>query len=333
MTPTELTVTVGSNDGHTTKSIVERHSDVKLVFEAPEGRTIESVTLDGEAIELNEGVYIIEDITSAAVFYVALNEVEPEVVYVQPEYVNVSLILDGCADGQFAAAKGEDFTVVLSVPEGRSIVSVSCNGEDVTDAAAEGAYIIEAIDTDAVIVVTLNELEPEVVIETVIKEIYIEPEHVNVTLSVGGHATVRHLVAKAMDAAIAVTPSDNWILDSLTLNGEDVTDAVADGVYTIPAASLEDDAELNAVFAYAGEVIFDFTTGVETMDGCDFRVYSDAEDLVIENVPTNARVAVYSTAGQLIASAEAGDNDIVRISLLPGIYVVTVDNVALKIKH
>lgn len=207
--------------------------------------------------------------------------------------------------------KGKEYTVTL--PMGSLI------GADGIVTNPEVSANFSGLDVDK---------EPEVV--------YVQPEHVNVYLEVGDHVAVAHKVAKEQDATVNVAPTENWILSKLTLNDADVTeDVAADGNYTIPAASLKEDANLKAEFAYNGTPMFDFTTSVDgIVDGCDYKVYSDNNDLVIENVPANAKVAVYSVAGLKIAEeSNLGDTDIIRISLNPGVYVVIINNDALKVKH
>lgn len=80
---------------------------------------------------------------------------------------------------------------------------------------------------------------------------------------------------------------------------------------------------------------FDFSTSVDgVVDGCDYKVYSDNEYLVIENVPAHAQVAIYTVAGlKVVGDTNHGDTDIIRINLNPGVYIVIINDDALKVKH
>lgn len=149
------------------------------------------------------------------------------------------------------------------------------------------------------------------------------------TYSAEGLSDMTASIAKGSTVTVAVTPAENFKVERVSFNGEDAT--LSGDSFTTPVLDT-DEARLEVTFAYDGTVVFDFTNGVESVDGCPYKVWNDTDHIVIENVKAGADIKVYSVAGVEIAATTAGD-DIVKISVLPGVYVIVIDNVALKIRH
>lgn len=149
------------------------------------------------------------------------------------------------------------------------------------------------------------------------------------TYSVNGLSDMTVSVSKGSTVTVNVTPADNFKAESVTFNGEDVE--LSDDSFTTPALD-SDEALLEVTFAYDGTVLFDFSTGVDDIADCPFKVWNDEDHIVIENVTVGADIKVYSVAGVLIADTTATD-EVVNISVLPGVYVVVIDGVGLKVKH
>ncbi|MDE5957708.1 MAG: hypothetical protein K2G78_05310 [Muribaculaceae bacterium] len=149
------------------------------------------------------------------------------------------------------------------------------------------------------------------------------------TYSVSGLSDVTTTVAKGSTVTVNVAPAENFKVESVIFNGEDA--ALSGDSFTTPALD-SDEALLEVTFAYDGTVLFDFTTGVEDIADCPFKVWRDDDHIVIENVTVGADIKVYSMAGVLIADTTATD-EVVNISVLPGVYVVVIDGVGLKVKH
>lgn len=149
------------------------------------------------------------------------------------------------------------------------------------------------------------------------------------TYSVSGLSDVTTTVAKGSTVTVNVAPAENFKVESVAFNGEDVE--LSGDSFTTPALD-SDEALLEVTFAYDGTILFDFTTGVEDIADCPFKVWSNDDHIVIENVTVGADIKVYSVAGVLIADTTATD-EVVNISVLPGVYVVVIDGVGLKVKH
>lgn len=149
------------------------------------------------------------------------------------------------------------------------------------------------------------------------------------TYSVSGLSDVTTTVAKGSTVTVNVAPAENFKVESVIFNGEEA--ALSGDSFTTPALD-SDEALLEVTFAYDGTILFDFTTGVDDIADCPFKVWSNDDHIVIENVTVGADIKVYSVAGVLIADTTATD-EVVNISVLPGVYVVVIDGVGLKVKH
>lgn len=165
-----------------------------------------------------------------------------------------------------------------------------------------------------------GEVEPPVV----------EP-FVTVTFSVGGNAGFAYKAPRGEEATVAIEGSEDWQLDTLLVNGEDVTlDVAADGVYTIAADVMEKNVALEAEYVFAHEINFEFTTEVSTIEGCAYKVYKDGDVLVIDGIAAGDVVKVYTLNGMMLADL-VSSNEAVKISAPNGTYIVMINNVALKV--
>lgn len=144
-------------------------------------------------------------------------------------------------------------------------------------------------------------------------------------------ANVSFQVLQGKDATVALTPSADWKLATLTLNGEDVTKAVADNAYTI--AAIEADAKLVATYEYAYEVETIQTSGVVDVAGKQITVANDGDRISVEGVAEGDTIKVYTVNGMVIANVVA-EQDIVKISCPTGqVYIVVINDKAVKIQH
>lgn len=144
-------------------------------------------------------------------------------------------------------------------------------------------------------------------------------------------ANVSFQVLQGKDATVALTPSADWKLATLTLNGEDVTKAVADNAYTI--AAIEADAKLVATYEYAHEVETIQTSGVVDVAGKQITVANDGDRISVEGVAEGDTIKVYTVNGMVIANVVA-EQDIVKIACPTGqVYIVVINDKAVKIQH
>lgn len=154
---------------------------------------------------------------------------------------------------------------------------------------------------------------------------------VKVDVELVNFANVSFQVLQGKDATVALTPSADWKLATLTLNGEDVTKAVADNAYTI--AAIEADAKLVATYEYAHEVETIQTSGVVDVAGKQITVANDGDRISVEGVAEGDTIKVYTVNGMVIANGVA-EQDIVKISCPTGqVYIVVINDKAVKIQH
>lgn len=137
-------------------------------------------------------------------------------------------------------------------------------------------------------------------------------------------------ITKSVD--LAIETKENWKLETLTLNGEDVTADVADGRYVSPAASKAMD--FVATFAYDGVVVT--PTGVDdVVTDLNLRGWSDGGKLYVAGLKEGQIVNVYTVGGATVATATVGADDTLEFTLGQGIYIITVtegaQTVALKL--
>ena len=159
-------------------------------------------------------------------------------------------------------------------------------------------------------------------------------EYVSIDFEIGGYASATYRMVKGEPTVVSIKPSEEWKLVSLTLDGENVTDKVSEnGLYEVPA--LEADAKLAAEFEYYEDLELTDLTGVGsiTADNRDIRVYNENGNIVVEGLVKGDNIAVYTVGGMMIANHVA-DKDKVNIAAPSGnIYIVRVNNGAVKIQH
>lgn len=122
-------------------------------------------------------------------------------------------------------------------------------------------------------------------------------------------------------ASIALTPAEGWKLETLTLNGDDVTNNVVNGAYTSPAAT----AEMNfvATFSYADVVVT--PAGIDdVVTDLNLRGWSQDGKLMIAGLKAGQIVNVYTAGGSMMAAATVGEQDMLEIAVPAGVYIVTV---------
>lgn len=156
-------------------------------------------------------------------------------------------------------------------------------------------------------------------------------DYVTINFSIGGYAGLGYKTVKNEEATVLIEGSDYWELDKLYLNGENVTEDVDFfGSYTIPASALAKNVTLEAEFTFNHEINFDFTTGIDNVEGCKYTVSTNADGITIDGVSVGDQIKVFSTNGMLLAEREA-TNEKVTISVPNGTYIVLINNVAIKV--
>lgn len=127
----------------------------------------------------------------------------------------------------------------------------------------------------------------------------------------GGLVKQTYLIGDAV--SMQFEPTAGWVLNSVTLNGEDVTDDVAsDGRYTTPV--LVDDATLAVVFEKSGD------GGINDLSVSDIRVYAREGVVTISGADAFSNATVYNLDGAVIYS---GTDKSISLDE-SGVYLLTV---------
>lgn len=149
----------------------------------------------------------------------------------------------------------------------------------------------------------------------------------NLTVTVKGQSKMTYSVVAGQPVIIALEPAEGFKVSSVTFNDEPIEDV--DNSITTP--SIEADSQINVEYAWADEIKFDYTTGVDKVNGCDFLVYRNNDEIVIENVETYSQINVFTVSGVKIASTVSNEIDVVRIRIVPGVYIITINGTAIKV--
>lgn len=147
------------------------------------------------------------------------------------------------------------------------------------------------------------------------------------TVTVKDQSRITYSVLEGQTVTITLTPADGFKVLSATFNDE-ILNPIDNTVVT---PEIEEDSDLTVEFAWDGEIGFEYTTGLETVNGCDFRVYRQDNFIVIENIESYSQVNIYTLSGVKLGSSISNDSDTIRINVVPGIYIITINGFAIKV--
>ncbi len=154
-----------------------------------------------------------------------------------------------------------------------------------------------------------------------------------VTYTVDNNTVQLSPVELNQQAELNVEVAEGWKLDTLTINGLDVTNEVTAGRYVAPGAT--GPVAFAATFAYDGD-LFTPVSADEIVSDLELRGWSENGNLFVGGVKEGQIVKVYTVGGSEMASTVVGaDEDTVRINVPANTYIVTVTDgtrqVALKL--
>jgi hypothetical protein len=131
----------------------------------------------------------------------------------------------------------------------------------------------------------------------------VEDLYLTIIQSEGG--CVKMPVTKGANYAVVIEAENGWKINTVTYDGQDVTEQVKDGVYTTPT--------MNASATL--RVAFESVTNVrDARIYSNVKVYGQGNDIVVTNVEPGDIINVYTTNGMLVSSTVAG-SDRVSISV------------------
>lgn len=156
-------------------------------------------------------------------------------------------------------------------------------------------------------------------------------ETVKVSFSLNDGTTTSFDAIKDKELSISIVPDEWWILESLTVNGEDATGNVVNGIFT--SAPLTNDASIIATLTYKEPLAIADESGVTILPDTEISVFNEGEDIVISGLSGQEDIVIYSISGQVIATHNAA-LDVVKISVPRGqTYIIRVNNFAVKLIH
>lgn len=111
-----------------------------------------------------------------------------------------------------------------------------------------------------------------------------------------GGGSVNYICHQGDTLSFDFTPASGWRLNTLTLNGTDVTSSLTNGVLTIQGVSSNN--ALNASFVMV-------TNNNPPTPGNEVKVYTTPTAIVVDGVDENELITIYSTSGKEIARLKA----------------------------
>jgi len=163
-------------------------------------------------------------------------------------------------------------------------------------------------------------------------ELYVMP-HYGVSYTVDSHKVQFPDVEKGRVLTVDVAPAEGWKLVSLMNGGNDVTESVTDGKYTVNGVSAS--VDLAAKFEYDG-VVFTPTGVDDVVSDLNLRAWSDNGTIHLAGLKEGQEVALFTTGGCLMKSMVSEGSDI-EIQIEAGVYIITVTEgdkrVAIKVAN
>ena len=154
-------------------------------------------------------------------------------------------------------------------------------------------------------------------------EVTVEQKMVKLIMQNSYYNTVELFLLPGTEQKMRILAVDNYyVLNSVVLNGKNVTEEVVDGIYTTPA--LMEDAVLN--------ISFSIPTAEETPSvNSRIKAYGYRGDVVVTGCERGESIAIYDVDGVLLRTMYA-TGDVMRIAMpTDAIYVVKAADAAVKV--
>lgn len=219
--------------------------DVTFTVTPSEGYEIESIKLNGIDVtsKFNNGSYTLKGVTADQELYAAFKPL----VYA----VHISCGSNGTvtADSE-TVAYGQSISFTITPNEGYMIEEVLYNGSDVTNKVKNGKY-------------TVTDVQGEVYLSVTFK---IAEFNISIVCGEGGSVTSSaQFVGYGESVTFTITPDEGREIESVILNGVDITNDVADGKYTV--YNIKDHIVLTVSFGYG-----DIAMEISCSQGCQIQI-------------------------------------------------------------
>ena len=148
----------------------------------------------------------------------------------------------------------------------------------------------------------------------------VEDLYLTIIQSEGGR--VKMPVTKGTSYAMVIEAENGWMINTVTYDGQDVTEQVKDGAYTTPT--------MNASATL--RIAFESVTNVHDAYASEnVKVYGQGNDIVVTNVEPGDIINVYTTNGILVNSHVADSNKVSISVSSTAAYIVKAGGKTLKI--
>lgn len=219
--------------------------DVTFTVTPSEGYEIESIKLNGADVTSSfiNGSYTLIGITADQDLYATF---KPLIYAVQ-----ISCGPNGTvtADSE-TVAYDQSVSFTITPDEGYMIDEVIYNGDDVTNKVKNGRYTVAKVQGEVHLSVTFK----------------IAEFNISVVCGVGGNVTSStQFVKYGESVTFTITPDDGREIESVILNGVDITDDVIDGQYTV--TNIKDHIVLTVTFGYG-----DIALEISCTEGCQVQI-------------------------------------------------------------
>lgn len=235
-------------------------------------------------------------------------------------YYNVSVAFDDSLGSVFTcgekiraiALNANEVVDFEFIPEpGYEIASVTLGGEDITESIIDGKYVVGNLVSNIELVADFTPV------------INCYPVNVDYNIACGkillnGVETSQYEIEENKPLEIEVQPSAGYILDSLFVNGKNVTNNVVSGRYVIE--NVVSELNLRVVFALD-------QSGLVSLAESGLRVGVNGNALFVSGAPDDAEVKVYDAIGMLVY---AGNKKEILLEKR-GVYIISVADKFYKI--
>ena len=205
----------------------------------------------------------------------------------------------------FNVEKDIDVTLLFQPDEGCCLKKVTLNTNDITSKIKNNTYTIKNISENTNVVTVFEELP------------------ITLTIQHADNGTVSIDVPRNQSYKTTITPSEGWEINTVTLNGEDVTnDLSIRGVDITP--ELDKDAIINVVFESKN------VTKTRNTLQSNVKVRANGNTLTIDGVKKGQTVSLYDVDGRIIRNIIA-NGDKMSILLPTGkVYIIETEGKVMK---
>ena len=296
---------VAINEAEVTSMYASVGSKLEIVITPKEGYELDKVIINENDVtaDVVDGKYTIEEATEDITITVTFKKL----LVITSNFTSTegSVTINEAEETSILVSSGSKVEFTITPNEEYEITKVIVNGTDVTADVVDGKYTIEEATEDIAITVTFK-------VKTF-----------SLVLKCSEAGAFKRIMQYGETATYEIVPSENWEINTVVFNGEEVTSDLEDGVYTTP--EITEDSELSVVFV-------DIATSVYSLyDTSDVKVYASRQIISIKGLQENTPVAVYNTSGQMEYSNVSTDYEMNINMNKDGVYLVKVGERTFKV--